>query len=337
VAATLAACSSQASTRQDTAGANPTGTAPPVSLSTSIPAGTTIRVGDQLDYLKTVLKLGGQDQNFPYTIDYSAFLGGPPMLQAFQAGALDAGFIGSTPLIFIQAGNQPIVAVAGWSTEHGSYELLTAPGVTDINGWKDLKGKKVAYQEGTAGEAALLQALDTAGLKLADITPVKLPQTQVSSALQGGSADAGVSIEPLTSVYLNANPTAKDVDKAQELTDRSSFLISTQDALADPAKQAAIGDYLARLVRAYTYLQSHPDQVAQGFYVAQYKLTPERASQLVAQAGKTRFFALPGDIVAPQQRLADLFQANGEVPSKVDVSKEFDPRYNALVLKEQRS
>src|SRR3954451_16798404 len=130
------------------------------SSSTKIPAGTTLRIGDQLDYLKTVLKLAGEDRNFPYKIEYSAFVGGPPMLQAFQGGSIDGGFVGSTPLIFAQAAQQEITAVAGWATANGSYRLVTAPGVDDIKGWKDLKGKKVTYQQGTAGQAVVLEAVD---------------------------------------------------------------------------------------------------------------------------------------------------------------------------------
>src|SRR4249920_2915458 len=97
-----------------------------------IPAGTVIKVGDQLDYLKTVLALSGEDKDFPYEVEYSAFVGGPPMLQAFQAGSIDSGFVGSTPLIFAQAGQQEITAVAGWATGAGTYGLLTSPGNKDI-------------------------------------------------------------------------------------------------------------------------------------------------------------------------------------------------------------
>jgi sulfonate transport system substrate-binding protein len=324
----LAACSSSASTR--TAGATGAAeTVPPATVPASIPAGTVLRVGDQLDYLKTVLKLAGEDQNFPYKVDYSAFIGGPPMLQAFQGKAIDTGFVGSTPLIFAQAGQQDIKAVAGWASEHGSYGLVTSD--PSITGWGDLKGKRVAYQQGTAGEAAVLQALDTAGLALSDITPVNVPQTQVSATLQGGSADAGISIEPLTSVYLASNPNGKVVARAQEITDRSSFIIASQSTLDDAGKSAALGDYLSRLVRSFVYLNSHRDQVAQAVYVDQYKLTPERAAQVVADAGSTSFIVLPGDIVPAQQRLADLFHSAGEIPNKVDVGQEFDPRFNQLV------
>ena len=166
VSIVVTSCSKDASTRT-TADDGPTTTAAPVTaVPDSIPAGTTLRVGDQLDYLKTVLSLAGQDKDFGYTVEYSAFIGGPPMLQAFQADALDTGFVGSTPLIFAQAGGQDITAVAGWASERGTYGLVAGPGQDDIGSWADLAGKRVAYQKGTAGEAALLQALDAAGLKL---------------------------------------------------------------------------------------------------------------------------------------------------------------------------
>jgi sulfonate transport system substrate-binding protein len=334
-AVVLAGCSSDASTRAADDSDTTTTTAAQVSLAKEVPAGTELRVGDQLDYLKTILKLAGEDQDFPYDVKYAAFIGGPPMLQAFQGGAIDTGFIGTTPLIFAQAQGQDLRAVAGWAGEKGSYGLLTAPGVKDITSWADLKGKKVAYQKGTAGEAVLLQALDSAGVSPDDVTTVDVPQTQVSSALQGGSADAGISIEPLTSVYLSANPTAKQVDVAREITDRSSFLIAASDTLDDQGKEAALADYIARLERSFTYLQKHPDQIADAVYVKQYGLTPERAKEIIAAQGVASFFPLPGEVAEQQQKLADLFYEAGQIPAKVDVSSEFDTRFNDLVKQEQ--
>ena len=165
----LGACSADASTRAGDDGERPTTTAAPVELPDEIPPGTTLRVGDQLDYLQTVLALAGEDEDFPYEVEYSSFVGGPPMLQAFQGGALDTGFVGSTPLIFAQAQGQDIVAVAGWASERSAYDLVTAPGVDDIDGWDDLAGARVAYQRGTAAEAALLQALDAAGIDPSEV------------------------------------------------------------------------------------------------------------------------------------------------------------------------
>ncbi len=312
-----------------------TATAAPVTAP-AVPAGVTLRVGDQLDYLKTVLSLSGQDKDFPYALSYGSFVGGPPMLQAFQAGDLDAGFIGTTPLIFAQAAGLDLVGVAGWaSSKQSSYGLVTAPGVTGISGWADLKGKSIAYQRGTAGEAVLLEALASVGLKASDVTTVDVSQINVRATLEGKSADVGLEVEPLTSGYLADNPTAKLVARADQLPDRTSILISTKKALDDAGKSAALADYAVRVVHAFAYLRAHQDELASGVYVKIYGLTPERAAALVQENGTTSFFAVPGDLLAPQQKLADLFLEAGQVPSKVDVSGEFDPRLNDLVLATQ--
>jgi sulfonate transport system substrate-binding protein len=332
----LGACSSEASTRTgDDGGGGTTTTAAQVALPDEIPPGTTLRVGDQLEYLQTVLRLAGEDQDFPYEVEYSSFVGGPPMLQAFQGGALDTGFVASTPLIFAQAQGQDIVAVAGWASDASAYNLVTAPGVDDIDGWEDLAGKRVAYQRGTASEAALLQALDAADIDPAEVTTVDLPITQTSAALTGGSADAGIIVEPLTSGYLASNPTAAAVDQPTEITNRASFVIATADALDDPARQAALADYVARLVRSFTHLRDNPELVAQSVYVDQYGLTPERAAEVIEAQGVGSFIDLPGDVLDQQQVLADLFVDDGQIPAALDVAAEFDGRFNDLVQEVQ--
>ena len=257
------------------------------------------------------------------------------MLQAFQAGAIDTGFIGSTPLIFAQAAKQSLVAVAGWANPGSAYQLVVAPGKSDITGWASLKGKKVAFQQATALEAALLTALNGAGLKLSDIRPVNVPATQVSSALQGGSADAGILIEPLTSVFLGANPNAKVVASTTAITDRSDFVIASTKALDDAGKSAALADYVSRLVKSYAYLKTHQDLIVKTTYIGQYHLSPSRAAIVAKEVGVPTFIQLPGDVAPAQQKLADLFQSSGEIPSKVDAAAEFDSRFNAIVQKAQ--
>jgi sulfonate transport system substrate-binding protein len=121
------------------------------------------------------------------------------MLQAFQAGAIDVGFVADSPLIFAQAAHEDVVAVAAWAPAHSLFGLVVAPGQA-ISSWASLKGKKVAYQQGTVLEAALLQGLQSAGLTLKDVSPVNLPTTQISTALEGGSVPAGILTEPLTSL-----------------------------------------------------------------------------------------------------------------------------------------
>lgn len=325
----LGACSSDASTRAAGAAGSSSTTAAPVTVPSTIPEGTTLRIGDQLDYLATVLSVSGEDTDLPYEVEYSNFVGGPPMLQAFQGGALDGGFVASTPLIFAQAAGQPIVAVAGWANEQGLGGLVTTD--PDVAGWEDLKGRRVAYQRGTSAEAALLIGLDEAGLSLADVTTVDVPITQVTAALQSGSADAGISTEPLISAFLANNPDSRLATPTNGLTDRGSFLIATTEALDDPARTAALADYTARLVRAFRTISAERQLLVDSIFVGQYGLTPERAAELVESLGTTSFLQLPDDIVEEQQRLADLFHAAGQIPARIDVAAQFDNRFNELV------
>src|SRR5882724_6302909 len=116
IAVALSGCGSSSSSSSGTSGADGAqsdGTTPTVA--DRVPAGTTLRVADQLQLLETVLSTASNDAAFPYKVDYSNFVGGPPMLQAFHAGAVDIGFVADTPLIFAQAAKQDIVAVAAWA------------------------------------------------------------------------------------------------------------------------------------------------------------------------------------------------------------------------------
>lgn len=332
MAVTAGACSSDASTRAGAADDGPTTTAAPVTTAATIPDGVTLRIGDQLDYLKTVLSISGEDQGLPYTLEYANFVGGPPMLQAFQGGALDAGFTASTPLIFAQAADQQIAAIAGWAPERGLGGLITSD--PDIEDWADLSGKRVAYQRGTSAEAAVLTGLDEAGLSPEDITTVDVPIIQVSSTIKGGSADAGISTEPLISQFVTDTPGGRVAIPANDLTDRASFLIAAREALEDDGTSAALADYVTRLVRAFRWLGDNRQALADSVFAKQYGLSPERAAELAQSTGRTTFFELPGQIGEPQQALADRFHAAGQIPVALDTSKEFDTRFNELVKKE---
>jgi sulfonate transport system substrate-binding protein len=292
----LAACGSAA--KVSLASSASVGSGAATAIPTSVPAGVTLRVADQLNNLNNVLKASGEDTNFPYKVVYSQFVGGPPMLQAFQAGAEDVGFVADSPLIFAQAAKQKVVGVAAWAPESGALALVSAPGV-HLSGWASLKGKKVAYQQGTVLEAAVLEGLQSVGLSLKDITSVNLPTTSISAALENGSVSAGILAQPLTAAYLVKEPSAAQVVRANQITDRVDFLIADTSSLSSPGKEAAIADYIGRLQKGYDWINRHPTEWAQDLYVDQYKLPLATATKLEASSGATTFLSLPGTLVPP--------------------------------------
>jgi sulfonate transport system substrate-binding protein len=301
----------------------------------AVPAGTVLRIGDQLNGLETLLK-ADNDETFPFTVDWSSFLGGPPMLQAFQANAIDVGIVGTTPPIFAQAANQGVVAIAAYGTAHSADDLVSAPGVS-VSGWKSLKGKPVAYQQGTIAEAVVLAGLHSVGLKLTDITTVNLPSTEEASALENHSAAAAVMTQPLVDGYLAQNPTAKIVLNAPGASARLTYIIASKAALASPAKSAAIADLLTNLVKSYTWINAHPTSYVESEFVKEYGLTVAAGTKLMAELGKTTFVPINQSLYAAQQEQANLFTAAGEIPSHVNVTAEFNPKFNSVIAAAQKS
>lgn len=178
-----------------------------------------------------------------------------------------------------------------------------------------------------------MQGLEKVGLTLADITTVDLIQTQVAQAIQAGQADFGVSVEPLTSSLITSTPGTRVIPSEQELTDRSSFIIASAEALADEGKAAALADYTSRLIRAWQYITANREEVAEAVYVGIFGLDPERALELAAEGGRVQLLTLPDDIAESQQHLADLYAAEGEIPAAVDVTAQFDGRFNEILTK----
>jgi sulfonate transport system substrate-binding protein len=114
-------------------------------------------------------------------------------------------------------------------------------------------------------------------------------------------------------------------------------LVATSSALANKGVSAAIADYITRLIKAYQYLDAHPQAAIQAVYEGQYGLKPARAAYVAKLVGPTKFFPLPGTILAAQQNLANLYLAAGSIPSRISVTQEFDARYNPVVSTAQAS
>ena len=300
---------------------------------TAVPAGTALRVGDQ-GTLKPALDLSGRSTGTPYRLNWSTFASGPLLLEAFRAGAVDVGFVADTPPVLAAASGQDLAVVAAWHNPPGQFVLATKPG-SPIRTVADLKGKKVAITTGTILQAYLLRSLDAAHLAQQDVNVVNLAVTDIPTALARGDVDAGVTVQPLATTYLQANPTAHEVDGA-DASPVVQYLITTHKVLTDPAKQAAIGDFVGRWVKAIAWRDGHTEEYLNGYYVDQLKVPASTAKVLVGIGVPSEFVPIDATSIGGAQKLADLFFASGVLPKKVDISKVFDARYNAAVKEAQQ-
>jgi sulfonate transport system substrate-binding protein len=132
----------------------------------NVPAGITLVAGDQNEELQTRLVASGEHAKLASKVTYANFLGGPAILEAFRAGALDLATVGNTPLIQAQAAGERIPIIAAIRTADVDYHFAARPGIV-LNRLEDLRGKKITYGEGTGRQPYVLNALKQAGRRTA--------------------------------------------------------------------------------------------------------------------------------------------------------------------------
>ena len=132
---------------------------------------------------------------------------------ALAAGQLQCGNIAThTAMNFIAAG-LPLKIVALLDVSKTADAMISDGSVTDIKG---LKGKQVAYEEGTTSDILLNYALSQNGMTIADIEKVPMPASDAGAALIGGKVPVAVTYEPYLTLAMNQNPKVKMVYSAGE-------------------------------------------------------------------------------------------------------------------------
>src|ERR1700716_867129 len=124
-----------------------------------------------------------------YKVVWTEFPPGPPLLEALNIGAIDFGNTGEAPQIFAQAAGAPIQYVAYEPPAPKGEAILVAKD-SKLTSVADLKGKKVALNKGANVHYLLVKALEKAGIKYSDITPVFLAPADARAAFERGSVDA---------------------------------------------------------------------------------------------------------------------------------------------------
>jgi sulfonate transport system substrate-binding protein len=326
----LAACSSSGGTSSSAASSSVN-----VAKATAakVPAGTVLKVAQQFDADELPIKLSGT-KAIPSTlsIDWSNFSGGPQILQALEANAIDLGQLGDVPVAYSQPANKGLEVVAAFRYSGANNGIVTAPG-ENIPNLASLKGKKIAYTQATTTQAYLLRVLASVGLSKSDVTLVNIAsQADVTAALTSHSVDAAAFTEPLITEYLSKNPSATEISKSSLATTSGyTYFVTTKQALQDPAKVAAIGDFLKAMVAGYQWENANEAAWVQQYYVGQQQLTTALGEKLYNLYGPYSFPSIGPAMYANQQKVINVLETNGFLPAGLKASEEFDPAFNNIV------
>ena len=278
-----------------------------------------VRIGFQkygkLVLLKSKGSLEPKLKALGYSVTWIEFPSGPPLLEAINVGAVDFGNTGESPPIFAQAAGAPIRYVA-YEPPAPTGEAILIPKDSPLKSVADLRGKKVALNKGANVHYLLVKALEKAGVKYSDITPVFLAPGDARAAFERGSVDAWAIWDPFQAA-AEAATQAKTLADGTDTVANHQFYLSSQKFLeSDPRILDAI---LAGLREVDEWAKTDIRAVAE-------QLSPSvglPVSVLEVALKRQAYGIKPIDaqVIAEQQKLADTFLALGLIPKAITVSE----------------
>ena len=294
---------------------------------------TKLVVADQNEALQTLMIASGEHAKLGAQVSYANFLGGPSILEAFRAGALDLATVGNTPPIQAHAAGEKILIVAARTSSEPDYAFAARPGLA-LRRLEDLRGKRITYAEGTGRQPFVLQALKSAGLTRKDVQLVLLRVSDFPDAIRTGQVDVAVLNEPHYSRYFadyaDRGASALPESENARLPRALSYLYAGAGALSSPAKTAAICQFVHHWIAANRWAKASPNEWVQAYYVRRQRLKEADARAIVASEGEYAFPTL-ASLVPKQQALIDLIHEAGDLPKRLDAREEFDLRFDAVI------
>jgi NitT/TauT family transport system substrate-binding protein len=264
------------------------------------------------------------------SVDLKWFDGYLESINALTASQIDANSQTLNDTISAVAGGADQVIVLVNDNSTGNDQIIVREGINSV---ADLKGKKVAAEEGTVDHFLLLLGMEKAGLKPTDITFVPLETGKAAAAFVGGQVDAVGVFAPFTTQALK-RPGSKALFTSKEFP-------------------GAIPDHL---VFTRKFVNEHPDRVqamvdAWFATIDQIKTNPDSAIAIMAKRGGvtpaeykdydggTKIFTITENLKAFQPgtdmtslsyaaaQISQFLTQVGLAKTQPDLSKIFDDRF----------
>lgn len=273
-------------------------------------------LGDQVGLSRAKVDAADAFRGVPFDYKWALFPGAAPLFEALAAGAVDTAPAGDTPVIAAAAAKAPIRIIAATRGSGKGVAILVPPG-SPIRTVKDLRGRQVIVSSarGSVAQYLLLGALREAGVAPSTVKIGFMLPGEAMAAFNAGRIDAWATFGTYQANAMVRG--ARVLRDGQGINSSLAFLTASASALADPAKRAAIVDYLRRQRTANQWAAAHPDAYTRMFARVT-GVEPEVARLVVTWENPD---LLPPDaaIMGELQRVADTFHAEGVLPAAVTV------------------
>ncbi|CAG2127039.1 Putative aliphatic sulfonates-binding protein [Cupriavidus yeoncheonensis] len=282
-----------------------------------------LRIGYQKYGTLTLLKARGtlEKRLAPQgiTVKWTEFPAGPQLLEGLNVGAIDFGTVGEAPPIFAQAAGAQL-AYIGNEPPAPTAEAIVVPRGSAIRSVADLRGKRVALNKGSNVHYLLVRQLEKAGIPYNEIQPVYLPPADARAAFERGAVDAWVIWDPFLAAaekQLGARVLAdgRGADGRNLVSNHQFYLASRPYAQAKPEIVKLLLDELASLG---AWAEKNPKD-ASAVLIREVGLEP---AVLELAVSRFSYGARPvnADVLAEQQRIADVFHSLKLIPKPIRVS-----------------
>lgn len=307
-------------------------------ISDAVPAGTSLTVGGPT--LLSMFQLSGELTKLPFKVDFTTFSGGPSVLDAFRANALDVGSGNDIPAIHETwlGFDVKIIAIEQRRNAPHPAQFGIAPG-SGIRTLADLRGKKIAYSAGQAQGSIVLRVLKRYGIKKSEVQLIPLPsRTDVYvNALAARLVDAA----PLgATVYAKhfIDQYARDGAKLlapDHIVENPINLWVKAELLKNPAKAAAVKAYLKAYIRASLWVEAHKEEWVDQYYIKDQGLSREDAEYVTANIGTLDILDNWDQAIRDEQDTIN-FMASETGQKPFDANRMFDRRFEAVAAQTLR-
>jgi len=245
---------------------------------------------------------------------------------ALASGQLDAANIATHTAMGMVAAGLPVKIVSLLDFSLKADAILAG---SDVKSVADLKGKKIAFEEGTTSDILLNYALASNGMTIKDIERVPMPAADAGTALIAGQVPVAVTYEPYISTALAQDKNIQllfEAGKDPGLV--SDVLVVREEVLKERPGQvlamikawdAALADYKANTEEDRAIIAkavgASPDDLKTAFDGVQYYTSAE-ASKAFAGDFKSKTFA---DVLKAAKQ-AGLLTQDVSADSMIDAS-----------------
>ena len=292
--------------------------APLTNIRTAGAADKVVRIGFQkygtLVLLKGKGTLEKKLEAINYRVEWAEFPGGPQLLEALNAGAVDFGSTGETPPIFAQAANAPLVYIAHEPPAPRG-EAILVPKDSPVKSVADLKGKMVAFNKGSNVHYLLVKALEEAGLTYEDVEASFLAAADGRAAFERGAVDAWVIWDPFQAAAEVAVE-ARELRNGEGIVPNYQFYLGTSALVDNHAKAVDVLIDAISEIDAWTM----SDTAAAAAELSPSVGIPEPILVKALERQSYGISSLNGSVVAQQQAIADAFFELKLIPKKVTVA-----------------